>query len=398
MAPPSQGSEPPANPGRFTWNRAGQCVEGWPGHRLDLPSRTNHVRLPSRSFPASFEADLDRYFGNLANPDPLSSDRSVKPISDASARLYRGKLLKFASALVHAGQDPDGITSLDVLVDPKNAEYGLRWLLERNEGQSSQDIGKIASLLAQVAREHVGVAPEAQARLDDMAGRLRGDTPSGMTAKNRARLRVFDDPNRLQRLLLLPERLQKRIDAGPFSKSAALVSEDAVAIALLTHFPVRRKNVSRIHLQRNLQRPGDGRAFLVFEGHDVKNGRRIEFELPRQLIDLIDRHVARRAPLLCPAGTPWLFPKRDGTAPMDPNQFAQRIRTRIEAELGVTVNVHLFRHLAAKIFLDAHPGSYEAVRQLLGHAELSKTLAAYSGFEAGTATRLFSDVLDKRKS
>ena len=62
------------------------------------------------------------------------------------------------------------------------------------------------------------------------------------------------------------------------------------------------------------------------------------------------------------------------------------------------MNVHLFRHLAAFNWLNAHPGHYEVARRLLGHAELSSTLNAYSGFEAGTATRLFSDLIEASRS
>ena len=46
------------------------------------------------------------------------------------------------------------------------------------------------------------------------------------------------------------------------------------------------------------------------------------------------------------------------------------------------------------IWLKANPGCYEAARRLLGHAQLSSTLNAYAGFEAGTATRLYADIID----
>jgi hypothetical protein len=47
------------------------------------------------------------------------------------------------------------------------------------------------------------------------------------------------------------------------------------------------------------------------------------------------------------------------------------------------------------IWLEANPGHYEVARRLLGHAELSSTLNAYVGFEAGTATRLFAGLVDR---
>ena len=178
---------------------------------------------------------------------------------------------------------------------------------------------------------------------------------------------------------------------------AALAREDALAIAIFLNCPIRRKNMAEIHLEQNLHRPGDGRVFLVFEADQVKNEKRIEFELPKSVVNLIDRHLASRTPQLCPPGTLWLFPRRDGSAPVHLDQFAGRIKQRVFKELGLKVNVHLFRHIAAKIWLDANPGHYEALRRLLGHKELSQTINAYAGFEAGTATRLFAEAVEQAK-
>jgi hypothetical protein len=57
------------------------------------------------------------------------------------------------------------------------------------------------------------------------------------------------------------------------------------------------------------------------------------------------------------------------------------------------MNLHLFRQLAAKIWLEVHLG-HEAARRPLGHSALSSTLNAYAGFEAGTATRLFANLIE----
>ena len=76
--------------------------------------------------------------------------------------------------------------------------------------------------------------------------------------------------------------------------------------------PIRIKNLAGIHLERHIQRPGDGRAYLVLIEEDLKTDRPLEFELPKELIRMIDLHLATRAPLMCPVGTAWLFPRRDG--------------------------------------------------------------------------------------
>ena len=169
--------------------------------------------------------------------------------------------------------------------------------------------------------------------------------------------------------------------------------EEALAISLLLHCPIRLRNLANLHLERNLRRMGDGRVYLVFDGSEVKNRRPLEFELPRSAIAMLDAHLATRAPELCPPGTPWLYPRRDGGAAMAASHLSKRISARIQKETGLVMHVHLFRHFAAKIFLEANPGQYEVVRRLLGHAALSSTLGAYTGFEAGTAIRLYNEVL-----
>ena len=155
--------------------------------------------------------------------------------------------------------------------------------------------------------------------------------------------------------------------------------------------------MAEIHLEQNLQRPGDGRVFLVFEADEVKNSQRIEFELPESVVGMIDQHLACRTPLLCPPGTPWLFPRRDGIGHVHLDLLSARVRQWIFNEAGLKVNVHLFRHIAAMMWLNSHPGQYEVLRRLLGHKELSQTMNAYTGFEAGTATRLFAEVIEKAK-
>ena len=56
---------------------------------------------------------------------------------------------------------------------------------------------------------------------------------------------------------------------------------------------------------------------------------------------------------------------------------------------------HQFRHLAAKIVLDANPGAYELVRQLLGHKNLKTTTNFYAGIDTRRAGRAHADLIMK---
>ena len=48
---------------------------------------------------------------------------------------------------------------------------------------------------------------------------------------------------------------------------------------------------------------------------------------------------------------------------------------------------HQFRHLSAKVLLDAQPGGFESVRQLLGHKRSDTTVNAYAGIDSRRAGR-----------
>lgn len=178
---------------------------------------------------------------------------------------------------------------------------------------------------------------------------------------------------------------------------AALAREDALAIAILLVCPLRIGNIAGIRIDQHVQRPGDGRAFLVFIEGEIKNERPMEFELPVDVRRMLDKHLADRSPLLCPTGTTWLFPRRDGKGPVDNSTLSTRLKQRIHKETGIVMNAHLFRHLAAMLYLEANPGAYEAVRRLLGHSSVSKTISVYTGLENGAVFEAFGKVLTSKK-
>lgn len=376
------------------WNLAVERLPDWPRQALPLPSRRKIVSLPLDAFPPTFRADLDAYLTSLQHPDPLDPEGRIEPLRASTVTQYRHLLHRFASILVRAGLPIEGIESLASLAAPEIAKRGFRWMLDRNGGKTSVSIDATARLLKSLGREHARLAPGEQTALEDLARRLALKPRQGLTEKNRQRLRPLQHKATLRRLLQLPDRLVAQAKERAGTYHGALRSEQAVAIAILLNCPIRVGNLTGLHVERNLHRPGDGRTFLLFEADEVKNRQPIEFELPPRIVTLIDEHLAIWQPLLCAGPTPWLFPRRDGRAPMNRSQMAGGLSRRIRKEVGVEFNVHLFRHLAAMIWLDANPGSYEVVRRLLGHAELSRTLNAYAGFEAGTATRLFGEIVE----
>jgi len=376
------------------WNLATARISGWPQQRLSAPQRQKVIKIPLDQLPEPFQQDLDAYVSSLEASDPFAIDGRLAPLQPISIQVYKARLLRFVGALVRSGLPVDTLRSLSDLVAPQRMEQGLRWMLAQSEGKTTASISETGQLLSGIARRYVKLSPEEQKRVDMLAQRVAMKPQHGLTEKNRARLRPLQDPATRRKLLTLPEQLFAQADQKNDFQSAALLRELAVAVGILLYCPIRVKNLASIHLERNLQRPGGGRSFLVFTGPEVKNRHPIELELPKRVADLIDRHCATRSPWLCTPASPWLFPARQSQGPMDPNTLSRSIFRIIRKSTGLDVNAHLFRHLAAMLYLQAHPGEYEAVRRLLGHTQLSRTLNFYAGFEAGTATQLFADVID----
>src|ERR1019366_8474426 len=74
-------------------------------------------------------------------------------------------------------------------------------------------------------------------------------------------------------------------------------------------------------------------------------------------------------------------------APKTQWTVAWLIRTYLRKRAGIVLSSHQFRHLAARVVLDAEPGSFETVRQFLGHKSLRTTVGAYAGVDSRRAAR-----------
>ena len=380
-----------------SWNLAARSIPNWPQIELPIENRQRIFCLSNDDFPQRFIADLNRLMGQLSHPDPLGDIDRRRALRPSTIDQYRRQIIRFASEVVHSGVPIAEVTTVASLLAPGIVERGLRQMLSRTDDTVTKQISEMAGLLRNLGKV-TGQSEATKQHLAKLAQRLARDPQKGMTCKNRERLRVFQDDLSMLRLLRLPEQLFLYPPNGKTNHfTVGLCREDAVAIAILLVCPIRIKNLAGIHLEQHIERPGDGRAYLVLTEEDTKNGRPLEFELPAEVVRMIDRHLAQRSPHMCPPGTPWLFPRRDGKGPVLSSQLADRIKSRIRNAIGFTVNAHLFRHLAVMNWLDAYPGAYEGARRLLGHSEVSHTINMYSGLEVKSATRAFADLIETRK-
>lgn len=372
------------------WNRAVGRTDGFPSFRIERPSRREVYVLPWSAFPLSLKQDVDAWLVRLAGRD-FAGDGPSRPARPSTLATREYQLRSFASALVHRGRDPQTLRSLADVVVLDAYNEGLRFFYERRGKQTSSTIHEMASMLKGVARHWVKVAEADLSTMAKVVKRL-AVPQEGLTRKNRERLRPFDDPRAVEVLLGLPARLREEVDRGLLTgKRASVRASLALAIALLLVVPVRRQNLTAIELDTHLVRVG-GRWHLIFEDHEVKNRQVLEFILPERTVELLEWYLREHRPMLAGADTKALFPGRGGKTKRG-NTLGTQISELVHRYTGLTINPHLFRHIAAKLYLDVRPGGYEVVRRVLGHKKIATTTGFYSGAESTAAALHFDEVI-----
>ncbi len=215
----------------WVWNKAARTVDGWPDIPLLIEKKRDPYTLPWSAFPPSLKADVDRYLDRIAGRD-LLQDLPFLPVRGETVEFRERQLRTFASALVHRGRPATTLGTLADLVESETLKEGLRFFLERNNGETSNYIFNIACTLKAVARHHVKADKDALDEIARIINRLKVPT-KGMTRKNRDRLRPFDDPANVQRLIELPQRLMKEANSGKLGlRRDALLAQMAVAVAV----------------------------------------------------------------------------------------------------------------------------------------------------------------------
>ena len=345
-------------------------------------------RIDWSVLPASFRRDVDDYLCWAGQSDPFAADARPRPLAPRTLRLRRDHIHAAVSALVETGTKPASIRSLADLVTPHNFKSILRRRLEIAGGEENAFNHDLGIMLALIAREWVKVDGSVLAELKRLVGKVPVPI-MGLTDKNKRFLRQFDDPNALRRLVQLPERLwaEVRRDSRPSFRTLAK-AQAALAIAILTYMPVRLQNLSNLTFDTHLFiRAGAGAiSTLELSNGEVKNKIELAFDIPPHVAKMLLEYRERIAPKIIGHRPARLFVNVDGT-PKSERTVAWLISTYAKRRSGIVLTPHQFRHLSAKVLLDAQPGAFETVRQLLGHKSIDTTVNAYAGIDSRRAGR-----------
>jgi site-specific recombinase XerD len=381
------------------WSEASVEIPDWRTGPVTVPDFRNGISFPLSNFAASFGEDLDAYVRVMAGEDLLAPNTPTKPRSYSTLKIHRHRLQALASALVHTGFPIERVTSLAVVVEPENARDALTFYYKRLGGKTA-GLFETASTLVVAAQLYVGL-PEAQMReLRDILERLKC-RQRGMTDKNKERIRQFHDHRNQMKFLNLTNKLVALSHKASNPQKAARLFQTAVLHEIELNAPLRLGNLVNLNVDTHISFSGKGRrrrALLSIPAAEVKNRQALEFELSLPLTDLLELYIAKYRPLLVTGPDHgWLFPGAKPGRPKTEMGIRHQLCGAVRKHTGIVVNPHVYRHIAAFFYLEAHPGDYETVRRLLGHKSINTTITFYAAFEGHSAVRRYNEhVLERR--
>jgi integrase len=365
--------------------------------RLTVPSFQQPAkRLNWSLLPGSFHEDLDAYLRWSGGLDTFATDVRSRPLAPQTVKLHRSHVHAAVTALAESGISPAAITSLADLVNVESFKGILRRRHEMAGGRENDFNGALARTLVDLARRWVKVDPAVLADLKRLAGKVPVPLP-GLTTKNKSALRQFDDPENLRRLLNFPHRLWAEVRREPNPDVHTLVkAQAAIAVGILCYMPIRPQNLSTLKFDEHIflhEAPG-AISSLELPAHEVKNRMEVAFDIPPFLSKMLIEYRNRVAPKVLGRRPDRVFIKADGTAK---NQWAVPwlIRTYLKKRAGLKLSAHQFRHLGAKVILDAEPGNFEATRQLLCHKSTRTTATFYAGISSRRAARHHQHLIER---
>ncbi|WP_170417255.1 site-specific integrase [Ruegeria arenilitoris] len=378
-----------------TWNRViGKHVLDLP--RLDRLPSDRYLARSLTEYPESLQTEIVAYIDRLAQRDLFSDDGPDKPLRETSLRNTEAHLRQLLDALVTSGQRPVEFTNLSVLVTAHNLKTAFRTIMDRlgTDGLPS-GLSNVAATCIAIARHHLNAPEDTIKALKDIHKRV-ATSPRGMSPKNAERLAQFNDWENVALLLGLPDTLMARADDNPTRRDSALAAMHAAALAILLSCPMRIKNLADLDLDKHLipARSGTHTYYSIrIEGIEVKNGEPIEVKLNARSSKLVHRYIMQFRSQVSQANGRALFPRSSDGKSRAPSNFGSELTQRVYRETGLKVHPHLFRHIAAKLYLKERPGDFETVRRLLKHKRLQTTMDFYASLSNQWAHDHYDEVV-----
>lgn len=408
------------------WSFARDTVSGWPRAELTRTGARDWYAIPWEALPAGLQVDAEGFLDRLrsgpgsifavesifaGNPKEQSRHAPCRAMRPKTIDRRRDDIKLSVTALVESGVPIEELTSLRTLFEPidrvriilsfhrerrrRKLEGAGETIMDEDDLRSSH-LGLIADTLRQIATFYLDLPDADIAFIKRGAAEVRLLRQHGMTEKNAARLRGLGEPRVYAKLLHLPGYwMGLAADPRQKPRDAALWAMYAAAIEILLICPLRRGNLVRLTLDRQLRRPSPRALItdLLVPAAEVKNREAVTWRIEPHTARVLETYITRHRPHLVEPGNRYLFPgEKEGTH-RNETEFAAEMTRRVEWELGVEFHPHLVRHFAVWRWLRQNPGQYETAARMLGHRSTAMLRDAYSNLEFDSVARHSNGIL-----
>lgn len=371
--------------------------------KLNASRGNQRTNLPLTSYPASLQADIDRYIRRLEKPDLFSDDGPARALRPTTLRNTRAHLRQALDAAVKSGFPLERFNTLADLIDLDVLKAVAEQLTSRNQGKTPVSLLNILATLLAIARHYVRAPEETIKSISAAKNKLSallGGSHCRMSQKSQRRLDQFLNDRNTALLVNLPDQLMRRAHRNAGSQKAAMDALAAAAISFLLTCPsLRMANLAALQLGEDVSRQANGKQvnLLIHVAPQKTKGRRaIDAIIDPPYSTIIDQYMRSFRHQSVDSAADWVFPRRSG-GPRTPDHFGEFLSKKILDETGIVMNPHLFRHLSGALYLEAHPGEYESVRRLVGHAKVDTTTSFYAPQSSRAAYERYNRVLQGYK-
>lgn len=377
------------------WNECVDNVPGWPKRRLTLESRSRQWVIAWDDLSEPLRDEIDRWLSQVSAVDPATKNTRLKPLAPDTLYRTRREIRTLVSALAHRGVEPSSITSLRQLAEIDRLKIGLNELVTGSKGKNRRRWAfHAAATIANMARDWLELDQKHVATLKEICRNLASaDNPLG--EKVIRRLQQFDDEANIAKLFDFPQRRMARIKRTDDQlRQAAFDAQMAAVVELLIFVPLRRRALVVLELDRNFpdRQSPNGPTFLVVPEEHKGASVPVRVGLPEETSRLMRTYFDVYRPRLAAASNPFVFPSR-GTRAKKGSIFSIQVHDAVLQDTGLHVSIDLFRHLAAKLYLEAHPDGHEVVRRVLGYRNLIPVFRFERALGSQRSVRRFDDRL-----
>jgi len=250
---------------------------------------------------------------------------------------------------------------------------------------------------------------EVSERADGKVWRRRTHVKIG--PRHAARLRQFNDSakfhawHKVRRTLL--EQAERRLESATKHGRALLLEDvNSMTACVLHHItrccPARRQNLAELCIlgpHQNVRLPSArGEGFIYIDWTKTKNRNDQPIALTPETVEVIRFYIEHFRPVLAKAvgaddANPYLFPAA-GMKYRSPGLLNKAFRERNWDAAGIVLNLHVQRHVCAKVILDQDPSKMSLVQTILGHRDIETTKAYYAELNTIAAQRQFHKLIE----